>query len=152
MDADDSYFYEPFGPVYEPVGMENCPNCPCHTSRVCTGAQWAQAVPPAYADGRPYTEPCPCQIAANSTRSTMLYINRSMSLCGNCSRNVPNPDTPRCPKCGATFAATSTHNRQVPASLLRAMRPDLPAYECGQGPEHLTGQPPAVTPPQQPDP
>lgn len=136
---DDGYFYEPFGPVYEPVGMEDCPACPCHTRRVCDGAQWARAIPPTYADGRPYTEPCPCQLTANSTRRTVLFINRALSLCGHCSRTVPAPQAPRCPRCGTQFAATSTHNREITTSHLRTMRPDLPAHEYGNAPADLIG-------------
>jgi len=40
---------------------DDCPNCPCHTARVCTRRRWNEATPPQNADGTPYTERCPCQ-------------------------------------------------------------------------------------------
>lgn len=39
---------------------DDCPNCPCHTARVCTNQLWAQAGIPTYEDGRMFAEPCPC--------------------------------------------------------------------------------------------
>lgn len=43
---------------------DDCPNCPCHTTRVCEHRAWAQADRPTHAAGTPYTKPCPCETAA----------------------------------------------------------------------------------------
>ncbi|WP_145503162.1 hypothetical protein [Streptomyces sp. CFMR 7] len=71
-------------------------------------------------------------------KPTVLYINRMYSCCGSCGKNQ-DPDARGCEHCGAQFAATCTQNTDVPAWLLRGMRPDLPAYECGEAPESLGG-------------
>ncbi|MFI6689929.1 hypothetical protein [Streptomyces sp. NPDC050485] len=56
--TDDYPFPEPFGPDYVRPTSEDCPNCACHTRRVCDGFQWHRAEQPTYSDGTPYEEPC----------------------------------------------------------------------------------------------
>ncbi|QKW06660.1 hypothetical protein HUT18_09845 [Streptomyces sp. NA04227] len=54
MDAPDGHRSERPAP-------DDCPNCPCHTARVCAQRAWAEAHRPTYPDGTPYTKPCPCE-------------------------------------------------------------------------------------------
>ncbi|MCC3767287.1 hypothetical protein [Streptomyces sp. UNOC14_S4] len=70
----DDLFPEPFGPHYERPRPADCPKCPCHTRRVCEGAQWHLADRPVYADGTPYNEPCPCEQAAAQPENRMVAI------------------------------------------------------------------------------
>lgn len=61
--TDNYSFPEPFGPEYVRPRTADCPNCPCHTQRVCTEFQWFRAERPTYSDGSPYDRPCPCEQA-----------------------------------------------------------------------------------------
>ncbi|RMI44422.1 hypothetical protein [Streptomyces triticirhizae] len=62
---------------------DDCPACPCHTLRTCEGHQWHLATPPAYGDGAPYTEPCPCEQAATPEPRTITVT------LGGTTRTVP---------------------------------------------------------------
>ncbi len=61
---EDPSLEAPEGHTWMKPAPDDCPNCPCHTARVCEGQAWGSAERPAYEDGTPYTEPCPCETAA----------------------------------------------------------------------------------------
>lgn len=63
--VEDPSIDAPDGHHWERPAPDDCPNCPCHTARVCTGKLWRLASRPANADGTPYSEPCPCEAAAS---------------------------------------------------------------------------------------
>lgn len=54
----------PDGHAWMRPAPEDCPNCPCHTTRVCEAELWPQATRPTTPDGSPLAEPCPCWDAA----------------------------------------------------------------------------------------
>ncbi|MFB4197746.1 zinc finger domain-containing protein [Streptomyces carpaticus] len=62
--VEDASLPAPDGHTWQRPATGDCPNCPCHTARVCEGMLWATAQRPANADGTPYTRPCPCEQAA----------------------------------------------------------------------------------------
>lgn len=61
---EDPSLEAPEGHTWMKPAPDDCPNCSCHTARVCEGQAWGRAERPAYEDGTPYTEPCPCETAA----------------------------------------------------------------------------------------
>jgi hypothetical protein len=61
--TEDPSLEAPDGHMWMKPAPEDCPNCLCHTDRVCTGGLWMQAGRPTNADGTPYTRPCPCEAA-----------------------------------------------------------------------------------------
>lgn len=64
--SEDPSIPAPDGHHWARPAPEDCPNCPSHTARVCEQQRWAEAERPVYDDGTPYTEPCPCETAAQS--------------------------------------------------------------------------------------
>ncbi|QHC26404.1 hypothetical protein [Streptomyces sp. GS7] len=72
--SDDYPFPEPFGPEYVRPKAADCPNCPCHTRRVCDEFQWHRAERPTYLDGTPYDKPCPCEEAAKVPEDRTVAI------------------------------------------------------------------------------
>lgn len=60
---EDTSLEAPEGHKWMKPAPDDCPNCVCHTLRVCRGELWLLAERPTYPDGRAYTEPCPCETA-----------------------------------------------------------------------------------------
>lgn len=60
---EDTSLEAPEGHKWMKPAPDDCPNCPCHTLRVCDGGLWMQAERPRNPDGSLYTVPCPCEAA-----------------------------------------------------------------------------------------
>lgn len=58
---EDPSLEAPDGHVWARPAPDDCPDCPCHTLRVCEQRAWAEAHQPTNPDGTPYTKPCPCE-------------------------------------------------------------------------------------------
>lgn len=61
---EDGSLEAPDGHRWMKPAPDDCPNCPCHTARVCRGELWALASAPVNPDGTAYTAPCPCREGA----------------------------------------------------------------------------------------
>jgi hypothetical protein len=60
---EDGSLEAPEGHKWMKPAPDDCPNCVCHTARVCDGGLWLQATRPTNADGTAYTKRCPCEEA-----------------------------------------------------------------------------------------
>ena len=58
---EDPSLEAPEGHQWMRPAPDDCPNCPCHTLRVCETLAWHRADPPTYPDGTEYDKPCPCE-------------------------------------------------------------------------------------------
>lgn len=54
--------------------VTDCPNCPCHTARVCDSGRWPEASRPTRADGTPHHGPCPCEEEARIPEPRRLTL------------------------------------------------------------------------------
>lgn len=59
--VEDPSLEAPEGHRWMRPAPEDCPDCLCHTARVCRTARWGECTPPQNADGTPYLKACPCQ-------------------------------------------------------------------------------------------
>ncbi|MEU8542960.1 hypothetical protein AB0C52_23740 [Streptomyces sp. NPDC048717] len=59
--TEDTSLEAPDGHRWMKAAPDDCPSCPCHTERVCTGKLWSMATRPETTDGTPHQEPCPCE-------------------------------------------------------------------------------------------
>lgn len=58
---EDPSMEAPEGHRWMKPAPDECPNCPCHTLRVCRDRLWDQSSRPVYDNGMPYTGPCRCE-------------------------------------------------------------------------------------------
>lgn len=75
---EDPSLEAPDGHRWVRAAPDDCPTCPCHTARTCEALAWRRAERPAYPDGRPYTESCPCEKQEEDRElSVTVWVNGS---------------------------------------------------------------------------
>jgi len=73
--VEDASMQAPEGHVWLRPALDDCPDCPCHTARVCEGLLWYRSDPPCSTDGMPYVEECPCEAAAPQPETREIVIS-----------------------------------------------------------------------------
>ena len=71
MTADESWFPEPFGPIYVRPEGEPCPGCECCTLRLCQLAAGDGVTCVARADIPLAVRSCPCTATAEARQETL---------------------------------------------------------------------------------
>ena len=70
MSADEGWFPEPFGPVYERPPGEDCPGCPCCTRRLCETAAGQEGICSHMSGDPQAVSGCPCTATAEARART----------------------------------------------------------------------------------
>lgn len=65
---EDPTLEAPDGHKWMKPAPDDCPDCPCHTLRVCERKLWMHAKQPMNPDGSIFRAPCPCEAAHERSR------------------------------------------------------------------------------------